>query len=71
MVQVLEQNTLTTTATNNPNSQLTDPTPVAYFYKSKQTGNWGDASSWLSSSDDITYIDALQHLQIQIMQLVF
>jgi hypothetical protein len=50
---------LTTTATNNPNSQLTDPTPVAYFYKSKQTGNWGDASSWLSSSDDITYIDAV------------
>ena len=50
---------LTTTATNNPNSQLTNATPVSYFYKSKQTGNWGDASSWLSSSDDITYIDAV------------
>jgi len=50
---------ITSTATNNPNSQATIATSAATdYFRSKQTGNWDNTSTWESSSDNSTWINA-------------
>ena|GEM_PF-1846275 len=50
---------LTTAGTNNPLSQATSAPPAVIYYRSKQTGNWADAGSWESSTDNAIWVDAL------------
>jgi len=50
---------ITSTATNNPNSQTTSAvSSVTDYFRSKQTGDWNNFTTWESSSDNTNWISA-------------